>query len=174
LRAWTRKQLRELKQRIGAATNADGETGLHGREGFLDLLEREWKLARRGTVETMAVCFHVDAEGEVPGSPIAKLALKDAAEALSGAVRSTDQIGRIGEMDLGVAMIGCPNLAGVEALEKRFLTNLRRVTHGRPVRVTISFGAVALGETGSAEEALQQAERAVVNAALATANGSPA
>jgi GGDEF domain-containing protein len=172
-RVHTRKQLRELKQRIGLATNADADTGLHGRQGFLDLLEREWKLARRGTVETMAVCFHVDAGGEAPGSPIAKLALKDAAEALSGAVRSTDQIGRVGEMDLGVAMIGCPHLAGVEALEKRFMNALRRVTHGRPVQVTISFGAVALGDTGSAEEALQQAEQAVANAAVAVANGSP-
>ncbi len=56
------------------------------------------------------------------GSPIAKLALKDAAEALAGAVRSTDQIGRVGEMDLGVAMIGCPDDVGVQALADRFLT----------------------------------------------------
>jgi len=172
-RVHTRAAMRQLKQRIGAATNADSDTGLHGRQGFLDLLEREWKLARRGTVATMAVCFHVDADGEMPGSPVAKLALKDAADALSGAVRSTDQIGRIGEMDLGVAMIGCPDEVGVEALYERFMNALRRVTQGRPVRVSITHGAVALGDTGSAEEALEQAERAVAAATVAATNGSP-
>jgi GGDEF domain-containing protein len=173
-RVHTRAAMRELKQRIGAATNADADTGLHGREGFLDLLEREWKLARRGTVETMAVCFHVEAEGEVAGSPVTHLALKDAAEALSGAVRSTDQIGRVGEMDLGVAMIGCPNVAGVEALAERFANALRKVTHGRPFRVTITHGSIALGDTGSAAEALEQAERTVTAAVVAAGNGSPA
>ena len=171
-RVHTRSALRELQQRIGAATNADNETGLHGRERFLDLLEREWKLARRGTVETMAVCFRVNAGGELPGSPAAKLALKDAAEALSGAVRSTDQIGRIGEMELGVAMIGCDTEAGVQALADRFAHGLRRVTHGRPVQVSILHGAVALSETGSASEAVEQAERAVGGEPVAANNGS--
>ena len=70
-RVHTRNELRELKQRIGVATNADADTGLPGRARFLDLLEREWKLARRGTVETMAVCFRVEAGDEPAGSPLA-------------------------------------------------------------------------------------------------------
>jgi GGDEF domain-containing protein len=172
-RVHTRAELRELKQRIGTATNADADTGLHDREHFLDLLEREWKLSRRGTIATMAVCFRVDAGGEAPGSPVAKLALKDAAEALSGAVRSTDQIGRVGEMELGVAMIGCPDEVGVEALAERFANGLRRVTHGRPVKVSVSYGAVALGETGSAAEALERAEGAITMPAVAAGTGSP-
>ena len=172
-RVHTRAAMRELKQRIGVATDADPDTGLRGRKGFLDLLDREWKLARRGTIETMAVCFRVEAGDEQPGSPIAKLALKDAAEALAGAVRSTDQIGRIGEMELGVAMIGCPHEEGVQALADRFLQALRRVTHGRPVPVSVSHGSAPLAGTESAEEALEQAERAVVGgAAMAARNGS--
>jgi GGDEF domain-containing protein len=173
-RVHTRTELRELRQRIGAATNADADTGLPGRAGFLDLLSREWKLARRGTVETMAVCFRVEAGDEEIGSPAAVLALKDAAEALAGAVRSTDQIGRIGEMELGVAMIGCPNEAGVDALVQRFAHGLRRVTHGRPVEVSVAHGAIPLGGTASAEEALDQATRAVDGEAIAVNNGSGA
>ena len=171
-RVHTRATLRELQQRIGAATNADPQTGLPDRERFLDLLEREWKLARRGTVETMAVCFRLEAGDERPGSPSAVLALKDAAEALSGAARSTDQVGRIGEMELGVAMIGCENLAGVDALAERFTNGLRRVTHGRPVSVSISHGAIALSETSSAEEALEMAERAIDAGAVPASSGS--
>src|SRR5687768_15170243 len=44
-RVHTRAALRELKQRVGVATDADAVTGLFGRKRFLDLLEREWKLA---------------------------------------------------------------------------------------------------------------------------------
>ena len=171
-RVHTRATLRELQQRIGAATNADPHTGLPDRERFLDLLEREWKLARRGTVETMAVCFRIEPGDESPGSPAAVLALKDAAEALSGAARSTDQVGRIGTMELGVAMIGCENLAGVDALAERFTHGLRRVTHGRPVSVSISYGAIALSETSSAEEALEAAERVIDAGAVPASSGS--
>ena len=168
----TRNELRDLRQRVSETSDADADTGLPGRARFLDLLEREWKLARRGTVETMAVCFRVEAGDEPAGSPLAVLALKDAAEALAGAVRSTDQVGRIGPMDLGVAMIGCENEAGVEALAQRFAGNLRRVTHGRPVEVQVGHGSIALGGTASATAALELAERAVGQRAVATANGS--
>jgi GGDEF domain-containing protein len=172
-RVSTRTELRTLRQRISAATHADTDTGLPGRAGFLDLLEREWKLARRGTVESMAVCFRVEAGGEAAGSPLATLALKDAAEALTGAVRSTDPVGRVGEMELGVAMIGCTDFAGVDALAERFAQNLRRVTHGRPVEVRVAHGAMALAGTTSAAAALELAERAVGGETVASLNGRP-
>jgi GGDEF domain-containing protein len=170
-RVRSRNELRELRQRVGAAEEADADTGLPGRARFLDLLDREWKLARRGTVESMAVCFRIAAGDEKPGSPLSVLALKDAAEALSGAARSTDQVGRIGQMDLGVAMIGCDDDAGVEALAQRFENSLRRVTHGRPVEVRVVHGAIPLGGTESAAAALELAERAVNGDAVGAAIG---
>jgi GGDEF domain-containing protein len=173
-RVHARAALRELQQRVGAAANADADTGLPAREHFLDLIEREWKLARRGTVETMVACFRVDAGEEQSGSPLAVLALKDAAEALSGAVRSTDHIGRIGTMELGVAMIGCDEEAGVDALVQRFAHALRKVTHGRAVQVTVSHGAARLGQTGSAAEALELAVGAVGGETVKAGSGSVA
>jgi GGDEF domain-containing protein len=171
-RVQTRTELRELRQRIGAATNADPDTALPARAAFLDMLEREWKLARRGTVETMAVCFRVRAGDEEPGSQLAVLALKDAAEALSGAIRSTDQIGRIGAMDLGVAMIGCEDEAAVDALAQRFGRALRSVTHGRPVEVSVTRGAISLATTASAEDALETAERALGGDTVSVTSGA--
>jgi GGDEF domain-containing protein len=172
-RVRTRTELRELRMRVGAAENADPVTGLTRREGFLDLLDREWRLARRGTLSTMAVVFRVHARDEQTGSPLAVLALKDAAEALTGAVRNTDQIGRVGEMDLGVAMIGCDNAAGVEALVERFTQALRRVTRGRVVEISVEHRWSALGEAASALEALEEAERQFGSErALAGAKGS--
>ena len=170
-RVQARTELRELRQRIGAAPDADPQTGLADRARFIDLLDREWKLARRGTIDSMAVCFRIEAHDEEAGSPVAVLALKDAAEALAGAVRSTDQIGRVGKMELGVAMVGCRDEAGVEALAQRFVHGLHRVTHGRPVEVSVSHGAIALGATASAEEALEQAERALAAETASQRNG---
>jgi GGDEF domain-containing protein len=172
-RIQTRTKLRELNQRIGAATDADTDTGLPGRARFIDELEHEWKLARRGTVETMAVSFRVEAGDEPAGTPVAVLALKDAADALAGAVRGTDQIGRIGEMELGVAMVGCTDEAGVEALAQRFAHGLRRVTHGRDVKVKVSHGSCSLAGSASAEDAVDQAQRAVGDQGVVATNGRP-
>ncbi len=171
-RVQTRNELRKLSHQVGAATQADAETGLPSRDRFIDLLDREWKLARRGTVDSMAVCFRVSAGDEEAGSPLAVLALKDAAEALAGSVRTTDQIGRIGAMDLGVAMIGCPDEAGVEALAQRFEHALRRVTHGRPVEISVAHGSIALAETDSAKEALEHAQRATGSETVPAASRS--
>lgn len=160
-RVRTRNELRELRQRVGENSGADADTGLPGRAAFLDQLDREWKLARRGTVDSMVVCFRIEAGDERGGSPAAVVALKDATESLAGVLRSTDQIGRIGEMDLGVVMIGCEDEAEIKALAQRFADGLHRVTHGRPVEVGVSYGAVALSATTSAADALEHAERAL-------------
>lgn len=172
-RVRARNELRQLRHRLHAGGDADAETGLPGRDRFLDLLEREWRLARRGTVESMAVCFRIHAGEEPEGSPLSVLALKDAAEALAGAARTTDQVGRVGAMDLGVAMIGCEDEAGVDALVHRFEQALRRVTHGRPVEVRVTHGSAALSGAESALGALERAEQAIEGEASPALNGIP-
>jgi GGDEF domain-containing protein len=171
-RVRARNELRQLRHRLDADASADPDTGLPGRERFLDLLEREWRLARRGTVDSMSVCFRVDAAGEPEDSALSVLALKDAAEALAGAARTTDQIGRVGAMELGVAMVGCEDEAGVQALARRFEQALRRVTHGRPVPVSISHGSAALAATESPLEALERAEAVSRGETSAALNGT--
>lgn len=159
-RVRARTLIRELHQRIGAGGDTDPDTGLVGRAGFLDLLEREWKLARRGSLDSMAVCFRVEVD-EPAGSPLALRALKDAAEVLSGLVRSTDLVGRVGEAELAMAMVGRGDRAAVEALAGRFAEVLRRVTHGRDPEARVAYGAVTLGDAPSASAALELAESAL-------------
>jgi GGDEF domain-containing protein len=107
----------------------------------------------------MVVAFRVSAAAAAPDSPMTLLALKDAAEALAGAVRTTDHIGRIGEMDLAVALVGAPDEASVDPLVRRFTDALRRVTRGRPVAVSVSYGASSLAESPSPEQGLEHALR---------------
>lgn len=172
-RVRARNELRQLRHRLDAGGNSDPDTGLPVRERFLDLIEREWRLARRGTVESMAVCFRIHAGSEPEDSPLAVLALKDAAEALAGAARTTDQIGRVGPMGLGVAMIGCEDDAGVEALVLRFEQALRRVTHGRPVEIRVTHGHAALSQSESPQEALARAEAATEGDVSPALHGTP-
>jgi GGDEF domain-containing protein len=158
-RVRARTELRELRQRVGAGDGMDPDTGLAGRYRFVEMLDREWRLARRGTFNTMVAAFRVHAGDVAPDSPMALLSLKDAAEALSGVVRTTDHIGRIGEMDLGVALVGAPDEASVDPLVRRFTDALRRVTRGRPVTVSIEHGAASLAESPSPEQGLEHALR---------------
>jgi GGDEF domain-containing protein len=153
-----RVQLRELRQRIIDEGRLDEDTGLPDREAFIDLLDREWRLAQRGTVDSVVLACRVNAADEQEGSPLARLALKDAAEVLAAAVRSTDHVGRTREMELGVVLIGCASEQDVEALARRFSEALGRVTRTRAVAVSVSIGAHSLGEAGSAAEALERAE----------------
>lgn len=171
-RVRNRTELRELRQRVGAGDGMDPDTGLAGRYRFVELLDREWRLARRGALNTMVVAFHISAGEAAADSPMAMLALKDAAEALTGAVRTTDQIGRIGDMELAVAMVGCPDEAGVEPLVRRFSEALRRVTRGRPFEVSITPGIASLAEAPSPEQGLEQATRSAAGD-LADGHGEP-
>ena len=172
-RVRTRTELRELRQRIGAA---DGRRRRHR-----PARPRPLPRPARARVEARPPRHGRDDGGLLPrrsrrrgrpARPLATLALKDAAEALSGAVRSTDQVGRVGEMDLGVAMIGCDDEAGVEALAERFAHSLRRVTHGRPVEVRVAHGAIALGGTRSADGGARACRASGGRRAAMAANGS--
>lgn len=156
-------ELRQLRQKLNEGSHIDADTGLSDREGLVNKLSREWRLARRGTVEsTVVACrVRVDAHDSERNSALGMLALKDAAEVLSAVARWTDHVGRIGPCDLCVVMVGAEGMLGVEAMSNRFAEALQRVTSGRPYEISISFGAQALSEASTPEQGLDLAERAL-------------
>jgi hypothetical protein len=62
-------------------------------------------------------------------------------------------------MDLAVALVGAPDDGSVEPLVRRFTDALRRVTRGRPVSVSVDWGAASLAESPSPEQGLEHALR---------------
>ena len=54
-RVRTRAELRTLQQQVREGDQYDPETGLRNRAGFEELLDREWRLARRGTLPSTVV-----------------------------------------------------------------------------------------------------------------------
>ncbi len=156
-----RAELRRLRRRASVGTDIDAETGLPSRDGFLDLLDHEWRLANRGTVESVLVAFKIDG-GPDPtpnGGAMSKLASKIVAEVLEGSARATDRVGRVGPATFATVLVGCrPDRA--PAFVGRFQAALRRVTEGRDPQVELSLGVQTLTGAPSSEVVLKLAEAA--------------
>jgi diguanylate cyclase (GGDEF)-like protein len=152
-----RAELRRLRGRLPESANVDPETGLLNREGFLELLDHDWRLAERGTVESALVAFRV--AGDPNGDAMARLALKIAAEVLEASVRETDRVGRVGGATLAATLVGC-RLEQAPAFVERFRAALGRVTRDGNPRVELSHGIQALADVSSPHEALGLADAA--------------
>jgi GGDEF domain-containing protein len=155
-----RAELRSLREQVRDAEKTDDDTGLPDRKTFLAMLDREWKLTKRGTVRSAVVAVEVglnDRERE-RGSAVAIRSLKDAADVLKATARGTDQLGRTGEIGLAAVLTGC-DAAGAGAFLRRYQAALGRATIGRPVPVSVSFGVEVLDQASSSTDALEEAER---------------
>jgi len=164
-----RAELQRLRERVRDTQSSDADTGLPNRESFLGVLEREWRLTARGSVQSVLVACHVSVDGADRGlrETMRTLALKDTAEVLSGATRSTDHVGRTGEMDLAAILVGCHGLEGAEAFVRRFRAGVKRVTGGLAVPISASCSTVALAGSPSADNVLEQAERVARDTSVA-------
>ena len=156
-----RAELRRLRGRLPESANVDPETGLLNRDGFLDLLDHDWRLAEREAVESVLVAFRVDGDSDRSpnGDAMGKLAVKIAAEVLEACVRTTDRVGRLDETTLAVTLVGC-RLEQAPAFVERFRAALGRVTRGGNPQVELSHGIQALAGVSSPQEALGLADAA--------------
>ena len=138
----------------------DPVTGLPNRGALLGALEREWELARRGSVETFVVVAHLNERSLVErhGQAVADLILRDVAEVLTGAVRRADHLAQIADDALAIALVGCKGEEGARAFVARVARGLDPGRGGRacPGAAVIwssrarghrlGFGAVELAE----------------------------
>ena len=157
-----RTELRRLQERHRDDRSTDPETGLPSRDNFVSVLDREWRLVKRGTVQSVLIACHVE-----PGAPhngasqaMASLAMKDAAAALAGNARVTDHLGRVGETQLATVLVGCQDTENAESFLRRFQAALTRTTRARPFPIAASFGIQNLSESDSPVDALELAESA--------------
>jgi diguanylate cyclase (GGDEF)-like protein len=159
-----RADLRRLSERLRDPRKTDALTGLYNRTSFCEALEREWRLAERGSSESFVVAVRLSnlaAIAERHGNGLKELLLKDAAEMLEGAIRRSDHAGRLDEDRFGVLLVGCKGLQGTEVFYVRFDQALARAMQERPAALEVSYSIKALGGCDSPEEALAQAEEAI-------------
>jgi GGDEF domain-containing protein len=166
-------ELRSLREEARDTGKTDAETGLYDRDAFCEVLDREWKLAKRSTVQSFLVVCRIVVGGTTNGggSPMATLGLKDVAEVLAGVARTTDHVGRVGSSTLAFVLVGCHGGEGAEAFVARLRHAVARATQGRPFSVELAVGYRDVVLFDSSEEALAHAEDA---ATFATAPAAAA
>ena len=162
-------ELRRLTEQCRDPQTTDPVTGVANRESFLESLDREWRLARRGTLSSYAIVCRLEGLEEATerfGDATGTLLLKCAVEALTGTARGTDVVGRL-EHDLFCAiLVGCKGQEGAAAFRDRFVAALGRILSQRPGLVDASLGAQALAGASSPADALVRAQAEATLAAL--------
>jgi GGDEF domain-containing protein len=155
-----RAELRRLRARLCEGPGTDPDTGLVNRDGFLELLDREWRLAARGTVDSILIGCSVSVAGaQQVDDAVKNVAIKVAAEVLNASARVTDHVGRIGQTTLGAILVGC-RLDEAPAFVDRFQSALQRVTEGRQPSIEVFHSMQSLAGMPPPNEALVVAERA--------------
>jgi diguanylate cyclase (GGDEF)-like protein len=161
-----RADLRRLEEQLRDPERSDKVTGLPNRPSFLPSVDREWRLSERGTVLSWVLVCDVQNLGEIResyGEAMADLILKDVSEAMRATVRRTDHLGRVGETSFATVLVGCKGPEGASAFFDRFQEALAKVAGGRPVEVSMSYGAQPLAGAASPEQALERAEAAAAS-----------
>lgn len=156
----TQAELRGLREQVRDRGKTDFETGLINRDSVVEVLDREWRLAKRSSVRSFVVACRIEVRGSggSAAAPVATLGLKDAADVLAGSARATDHVGRVGAMTLAAVLVGCDSPEGAQAFVDRYRRALDRATEGRPFAVTAACAFFDLEHADSAPEALARAE----------------
>jgi diguanylate cyclase (GGDEF)-like protein len=154
-----RADLRRLSERLRDPEKTDALTGLGNRTSFEEALEREWRLADRGSSDAFVVVLRLTNLAQVAerhGDGLKELLLKDAAEVLEASIRRSDHAGRLDDDVLGAVLVGCKGLEGAEAFYARFEQGLARVTRERRASLQVAHSIKALGECDSPEQGLEE------------------
>jgi len=167
-----RADLRRLGERLRDPERTDALTGLLNRVAFVEAVEREWRLAERGMLETYVLAFRVSNLAKIverQGTAVSELMLKDAADLMGTAIRRTDHAGRLADDAFGAVLVGCKGLEGAAAFIGRYGQSLTRVTQERPATLELAYAICSLGDAESPEAALARIEAEARSSAVALA-----
>jgi diguanylate cyclase (GGDEF)-like protein len=161
------KALREARRRIEELSRRDALTGLTNRRWLDEVLRLEVERSRRYVAPLSLVMVDLDLFKEVNdsfGHVVGDQVLKSVAEALEGAVRMTDVVGRYGGEEFLVLL---PNTeleqARLLAERMRAGLHLMPVTF-RPEAVTASFGVAQWSAEDNVASLVDRADEALYEA----------
>ncbi len=154
----------EHAERLRTDAFTDALTGVANRRGFERALAREWKLSRRGTVESYLVLIDLDgfkAINDSFGHSAGDRVLQLCAQALQEAARGTDVIGRIGGDEFAAVLVGCESADDAVLFRERAHHTLERYLKGENARVSFSSGHHSLADANSPVRAMELADQAM-------------
>jgi diguanylate cyclase (GGDEF)-like protein len=142
-----------------------GLAGLSDRLEFDQHVRRSWALARRHRTDSVVVVAGLHAAAASRTRRGADEILRQFAEAVRVAARSTDIAAHIGGREFAVLLIGCDD-AGAEYFEGRLRSALTEPACPALAGVELSLGRAALRECPSAGDVLDRAEATMLARAL--------
>lgn len=154
----------EHNQRLRSDAFTDALTAISNRRGFERALAREWKLSRRGTVESYLVLVDLDGFKDVNdrfGHAEGDRVLQLCAQALQEAARETDVVGRIGGDEFAAILVGCTSNEEATLFRERAHQTLERYLKGEDARVSFSAGHQSLADAPSPVRAMELADQAM-------------
>lgn len=154
----------EHNQKLRSDAFSDALTSVANRRGFERALAREWKLSRRGTVESYLVLVDLDGFKSVNdrfGHAAGDRVLQLCAQALQEAARETDVVGRIGGDEFAAILVGCASSEEATLFRERARETLERYLKGEDARVSFSAGHQSLAEAPSPVRAMELADQAM-------------
>jgi diguanylate cyclase (GGDEF)-like protein len=154
----------EHAEQLRSDAFTDALTGVANRRGFERALAREWKLSRRGTVESYLVLIDLDGFKSVNdrfGHSAGDRVLQLCAQALQEAARGTDVVGRIGGDEFAAVLVGCESADDAVLFRERAHITLERYLKGEDARVSFSAGHQSLADAPSPVRAMELADQAM-------------
>lgn len=177
LNIWDLSERKALEERLRHQAFHDALTGLPNRVLALDRAQQMLARAKRHSAPIAGLCVDIDGFkhindrfGHAAGDELLRLV----AERLSSIVRDADTAARLGGDEFVVLLEGSALDAGPELVAERLLELLSRpydmhAEIGHQVSITASIG-VALGERGTADKLLRDADVALYEAKRAGRN----
>lgn len=157
------ERLHEQHGALAEMAYVDALTGLGNRRAFDLHLEREWALTLRDGIDSFVVVADLDGFKQLNdtcGHAAGDQVLRQFADALRTAARSTDILARIGGDEFCVLLIRCDERAAYS-----FMARLREAMAETPwpalAQIGASLGHASLQSSTSAAKALQRADLAM-------------
>lgn len=136
---------RQMQEQLERFATRDDLTGLANRRSFLEALERELGRARRhGRVMCVAIVDvdHFKTVNDRHGHAAGDHVLCRISEAMRGAVRDTDIVGRLGGEEFALLLPECPMSGGAQVCERlrEAVAAMRHEFDAASIQVTVSVG----------------------------------
>jgi len=154
------KQLQQSNEELTRLVNIDPLTEVLNRRGFEDVLVKEVHRASREDSSLAAILLDCDDFkniNDVLGHGVGDVVLKEIAQRLKGALRTSDQIARIGGDEFVILL---PNTRWAEAISvaeklRHAVSASLLISGNKPVTITASLGvSLITGKVSSIEEIL--------------------
>lgn len=158
------EDLRRSNRRLQIDSLTDALTGVANRRAFDAALVREWKLAKRGTVDSFLLLADLDDFKEINdrfGHTVGDEVLKSCASALADSARDTDIVCRIGGDEFAVILVGCKTAEEVAAFRDRARARFNELLTVEPTQASFATGHQSLAEASAPLRAIELADQAM-------------